>query len=478
MNFPSEEEFVEQAKSNPKALYQYISTIVLELNNSIQELKEIVNVQQEKIKILENRLNQNSKNSNKPPSSDLYKKENSTRKTSRRKSGGQEGHQGHHLKMVEEPTNTHFYPAPDHCSRCGKDLLGSKVKTKRFQEFELPEISIEINEHQIEQKICSCGHCNTSNLAPSPSNHVYYGSKFKALVVYLKNVHMMPYQRTKQLILDLLNHSISEGTFWNAEKDFSSKVEPIINEIKENIIQSSSAGFDETGIRAENKNHWVHVATTNHYSYFYFHKKRSKEAIDLAGILPYFQGVAIHDFYKTYLKYRCSHAFCNAHILRELIAISETSKNTWVQMMLALLIIGLDAKTESESNELTESQIVEINQLFDKAIEKGIIENHSLIQIKKKGSKELNLLKRLKEYKTEILRFLTSPEIPFDNNRSERAIRMIKVKAKVSGGFRSFSGGQFFCLARSFLETMKKQKIPIFQSIVSVFNGQPLTFSV
>jgi hypothetical protein len=146
--------------------------------------------------------------------------------------------------------------------------------------------------------------------------------------------------------------------------------------------------------------------------------------------------------------------------------------------MLALLIIGLDAKIESKSNGLTEDQIVEINQLFDKAIEKGIIENHSLIQINKKGSKELNLLNRLTKYKPDILRFLTSPEIPFDNNRSERAIRMIKVKAKVSGGFRSFSGGQFFCLARSFLETMKKQKIPIFQSIVSVFKGQPLILRV
>lgn len=478
MNFPSEEEFVEQTKSDRKELYKNISTIFHELNNSIQELREMVKVQQEEIQTLKNRLNQNSKNSNKPPSSDLYKKENSSRKTSRRKSGGQDGHQGHHLKMVEEPTNIHFYPAPDHCSQCGKDLNDTKVKTKRFQEFELPEISIEVNEHQIEQRICSCGHCNTSNLAPTPSNHVYYGSKFKALVVYLKNVHMMPYQRTKQLILDLLNHSISEGTFWNAEIDFSSKVEPIVKEIKEKIIQSSSAGFDETSIRAENKNHWVHVATTNHYSHFFFHRKRGKEAMDSAGILPYFHGVAIHDFFKTYLNYYCEHSFCNAHILRELIAISETSKNTWVQMMLALLIIGLDAKTESESNELTENQIVEINQLFDKAIEKGFIENHSLIQIKKKGSKELNLLNRLRKYKAEILRFLTSPEIPFDNNRSERAIRMIKVKAKVSGGFRSFSGGQFFCLARSFLETVKKQKIPIFQSIVSVFNSQPLILSV
>lgn len=285
---------------------------------------------------------------------------------------------------------------------------------------------------------------------------------------------MLPYKRTKQFIYDLFNHNISEGTFWNIEKQFSTMVKPITDTIKERIISSSSAGFDESGIRACNTNHWVHVATTDLYSYFSFHPKRGQEGIDACGILPNFQGIAIHDFFKVYLKYACEHAFCNAHILRELISVLEYSKNIWAEMMLAVLIAALDLKIENEN--IPEKEILELHNLYDKAIEKGCAENKEAIEQKKKGSKGINLLYRLKNHKPDVLRFLTSPEIPFDNNRSERAIRMLKVK--VSGCFRSLSGGQFFCLARSFLDSLQKQKIPIFQAIYSIFNKQQFVFKV
>ena len=461
MSFISKEEFVALAKIEPEKLYEIIS--------------KRFDLLEQKIKELETRLNQNSKNSNKPPSSDMFKK-SIERKTMSRKSGGQIGHKGTSLKMVSSPTQVISYSAPEKCIQCKESLTEVKGKITIGQEFELPEMKLKVIEYRVEKKICKCGFCNIPLNAPNLRNHAFYGDKFKTFVLYLKNHHMFPFARTKGLIKDVFNHSISEGTFWNIEKEFSEKLKPVEEVIKQEIIHSKSAGFDETGMRANNRNYWVHTAVTNLFSHFSFKLKRGYDAMKETGILPDFKGIAMHDFFKPYLKFICKHAFCNAHILRELISVTENSSHVWAEMMLQVLLVALDA--QKEPGIVSEKTILEISKMYDMAIKKGFEENpDNDIGSRKVHLKEINLLKRLDEYKENIILFLSSPDLKFDNNMAERALRMLKVKNKISGCFRNIQSGEYFCRFRSFIESCKKHDLPIFDSILSIYKSNKFDFN-
>ena len=459
MSFLSREEFKQLANADIDKLYDYLT--------------EKFNALESRIKELEARLNQNSKNSHKPPSSDIFKKERD-RKTSRRKSGGQTGHEGSNLKMVANPTDTKEYPAPENCEKCNQSLLEIQGKSKVGQEYTLPKMEISIIEHKVESKKCICGHTNISSNAPVIKNHAYYGKEFKSFIIYLKNHHMLPFGRIKELIKDVFGHMVSEGTIWNCEKELSEKLKPIEDTIKQEIIDGNVACFDETGTRSEKKNFWVHVAVTPNFSHFSFHNKRGLDGMIAGGILPNFKGTAVHDFFKPYLKFECEHSFCNAHLIRELIGAHETTKQVWTEMMLGVLITGLDARKES----IPETASLDILKMYDKAILMGFQENPDIdIGKRKSSSKVINLLKRMDLYRESILKFLLTTDVPFDNNLAERALRMFKVKNKISGCFRNSMSGEFFCRLRSFIDTCKKQRLPILESILNVFNFSSFQFT-
>ena len=473
MSFLSREEFKLLANADLDKLYDYLTEKFNVLEVKIEKQIQVILVQESRIKELEARLNQNSKNSHKPPSSDIFKKERD-RKTSRRKSGGQTGHEGSNLKMVTNPTDTKEYPAPEICEKCNQSLLEIQGKSKVGQEYTLPKMEISIIEHTVESKKCLCGHTNISSNAPVIKNHAYYGNEFKSFIIYLKNHHMLPFGRIKELIKDVFGHTVSEGTIWNCEKEISKRLLPIEHTIKQEIIDGNVACFDETGTRSEKKNFWVHVAVTPNFSHFSFHNKRGFDGMIASGILPNFKGTAVHDFFKPYLKFECKHSFCNAHLLRELIGAHETTKQVWTEMMLGVLITGLDARKES----ISETASMDILKMYDKAIQMGFQENPDIdVGKKKSSSKVVNLLRRMDRYKEGILKFLFTTDVPFDNNLAERALRMFKVKNKISGCFRNSQSGEFFCRLRSFIDTCKKQKLPIFQSILYVFNFSSFQFA-
>jgi len=467
MSFISREEFKSLANADLDKLYDYLTEKFNTLESKIEQ-------QYQTIKELESRLNQNSKNSHKPPSSDMFKKERD-RKTSRRKIGGQNGHDGNNLKMVSNPTEIKEYPAPERCEKCDLSLDDVSSKLKVGQEFTLPKMEISTIEHRVESKKCSCGHVNVGQNSPEIKNHTYYGNEFKSFLLYLKNHHMLPFGRIKELIKDIFGHTISEGTICNSEKEFSWKIQPIETKIKQEIISEEVVCFDETGVRSEKKNYWVHVATTPNFTHFNFDRKRGFEGMSAGGILPEFKGTAVHDFFRPYLKFDCGHSYCNAHLLRELIGSLESTKQVWTEMMLGVLIAGLDAKKEAYSETISE----EILKMYDKAIKMGYKENPDIdIGKKRTGIKVVNLLKRMDHYREDILKFIFSEKIPFDNNLAERALRMLKVKNKISGCFRNPESGKYFCSFRSFLDTCRKQKLPIFNSILKVFRMDFIDFAL
>ena len=190
-------------------------------------------------------------------------------------------------------------------------------------------------------------------------------------------------------------------------------------------MDGNVACFDETGTRSEKKNFWVHVAVNPNFSHFSFHNKRGFDGMIASGILPNFRGTAVHDFFKPYLKFECEHSFCNAHLLRELIGAHETTKQVWTEMMLGVLITGLDERKES----ISETASMDILKMYDKAIQMGFQENPDIdVGKRKSSSKVVNLLRRMDRYKEDILKFLFTTDVPFDNNLAKESTENVQSK--------------------------------------------------
>ncbi len=299
-----------------------------------------------RIKELEDQLSKNSKNSSKPPSSDGYKKPSpkSLRRKTGRKAGGQKGHTGNNLKMANNPDRTILHPV-DFCSQCHKDLSDQKAIAKKTRQvYDIPPLRMKVTEHQIEIKQCSCG-CTTTGLFPNDITHyVQYGANIKTLLTYLQDYQLLPYQRTAQLVDDLFEHKISQGTLYNIRKHAFEQLEEFELSLEQFLCVATLAGFDETGLRVIAQLHWLHSCSTDKSVHYKVHEKRGRKAMDDIGILPNFKGVAVHDFWKSYYQYECEHALCNAHILRELIFIKERFGQDWAQGLIDLLLKMKQAK--------------------------------------------------------------------------------------------------------------------------------------
>jgi len=449
-------------------LYGLVEMLLMENTLMKQELDE-----------LKARLNKDSHNSHKPPSSDKGKrKPKSLRKKSKRRPGGQPGHPPHVLEMAKDPDKTVTIPATK-CERCGLSLLHAiLLDFVKAQVFDLPRLRFLVTEYLAEMRLCSCGHLN---IAPLPEGIVpgtQYGENTKALAVYLNQYQLLPQERTSEFFRDVFSQPISEGTLNNFVTTCSTALEPFEEELIRRIRDSAVVHFDETGARG----YWVHVASTNTMTFFAPHLKRGMEAMNDIGILPGFKGTAVHDGLAGYKKYPCFHALCNAHHQRELVAVKEDESVEWADKMFDLLHDIKKAVDEAKDKNLTklDSNVKQkFAKSYDKILDDGlrVYESQAEPEIaeKKRGRKKQrpgkNLLDRLRTQSSEVLGFMYDFDVPYDNNQAERDLRMIKVKIKVSGTFRSRHGIQAFCRIRSFISTMKKQGRAILQSISNVFSG-------
>lgn len=437
-----------------------------------------------RVKELEDRLSQNSRNSGKPPSSDGLKKPKSQRKRSGRKPGGQKGHVGYTLEQVEEPDYVEVHEVTE-CEHCGESLEGTEVgDVERRQVFDLPPLKIEVTEHQGEIKCCpGCGEKSRATFPAEVAHSVQYGARLKGTAVYLNQYQLLPLQRTKELFFDMFEHVLSEGTLVNTNEECFENLERTEEIIKDRIRQSAAANFDETGVRVEAQTQWLHSASTPELTFYGVHEKRGTEAMDALGILPVFEGTAIHDHWKPYFKYDCEHALCNAHHLRELTFIYEQYQQPWAKNMIDLLLNAKEVTEASSSNSLHEKPRIraKLEKRYDDIIEAGLQANpspHDNGQPKKRGrkkqSKSKNLLDRLRDYKDQVLAFISDPLVPFDNNQGERDIRMTKVQQKISRSFRSRKGAQIFCRIRGYISTVRKNNLNVMNALASAFIAQPV----
>lgn len=441
-----------------------------------------------RIKELEDQISKNSRNSSKPPSSDEFNKPapKSQRKKTGRKAGGQNGHDGANLKMVSNP----HVIAPhkvEVCACCQKSLRRQKADTiERRQVYDLPPLELAITEHQAEVKRCSCGYVNRADFPPGVNHYVQYGPNIKSLLVYMQDYQLLPFERTKEFVQDIFGHQLSTGTLHNIRQYAFDQLGTFEERLKALLRVAVVAGFDETGIRVMAQRLWLHSCSTAQHAYYEVHAKRGQEAMDAIGILPRFEGIAIHDFWKSYYHYGREHGLCNAHLLRELTFIKERYKQTWADGLASLLLKMKAAKERAIAQgkqSLSQATLSRYRSLYEELVQKGLKANPYKPPPKKqrgrkKKTKPRNLLERFRDYADDILRFFYDFIVPFDNNFSERDIRMMKVKQKISGCFRSFDGAKFFARIRSFIVTARKQNVNVFNALRNLFMDNTIAFQL
>ncbi|MFS0726497.1 IS66 family transposase [Paenibacillus sp. 1P07SE] len=470
-------------EAGPDAVVQLVTGLVQEFTTLIQQQREEIAELKERVRTLEQQVNKNSRNSSKPPSTDGFNKPQpkSLRHKGKNAVGGQQGHPGHTLKFTAKPDHIVVHSLSScSCGRCLEEQ--TPIRYEKRQVWDIPPIHVEVTEHRAEVKQCpACGGIAKAVFPPEAATPAQYGPGMRAFWIYLNQYQLMPYERIAELFKDWFGHLPSQATIVNSNLDLYRRLEPVEEQIAQTILQAPVVHFDETGLQVKGRKHWLHVAGTASHTHFTIHAHRGQKGLEGAGILPNYEGVAIHDAWKPYWAYdQCQHALCNAHHLRELTYILEQEKQLWAGRMIELLVDMKHAVDDryKRAQSFTPAELAGFVERYDLILAHGLLEERmksTAIEQKRKGrlkqSKAKNLLDRLGSRRLEVLSFLCEFHIPFDNNQAERDVRMMKVQQKVSGTFRSEQGAKTFCRIRGFLSTLKKHSLPVLDSIQTVLKG-------
>jgi transposase len=443
-------------------------------------------------KNLRARLAQSSRNSSRPPSSDGPDKPapKSQRKRTGRKPGGQAGHEGVTLEM-KKVAGHYEYCKLDLSEKCCDEslALADILDDVRRQLWELPPPPpLQVTEWRAQSRRCrKCGKVHTAKFPAHIAQQVQYGARVQAITAYLSQEQLLPYKRTQDMLRDLFGVDISQGTIKNilfrAHKalfDFELRMIAL-------LIAMGLVHFDETGIYVKGKGnkYWLHVACTETHTLYHADKRRGTLGMKRMGVLPRFKGTAVHDHWESYFTFDCTHVLCNEHHLRELTYAYEQYQQSWAQKLIACLVQAKDeinAAKQGGKSALPPGRLTYFSELYDSTLEKGKKEVLLLPVPKppknprKSGKpaqhKIMNLYDRLVESKVSTLAFMYDFSIPFTNNQAERDVRMIKVKLKISGCFRSILGAQMFARTRSFISTARKQGIGVLDALTDLFSGK------
>jgi transposase len=449
-------------------------------------LKEQLEEAHARIKELEDRLAQDSRTSSKPPSSDgLGRLPRRARRPSGKRPGGQAGHPGHTLSLVEPPDEVVRH-RPQVCHQCGQDLsqVPGRIAERR-QVLDVPDIRLVAHEHQIEA-IC-CPSCQSTSLGSFPeavSAPVQYGPHLQALAVYLHQGQLLPTARTCEALAALCGCHISEGTLQQWSELAAQRLAPTVERIAELIAASPLQHGDETGIRIYGMLHWLHVNSTPFLTHLAWHESRGRQAMDEIGIWPRFTGRGMHDRLASYDAYDCAHSICGAHLGRDCAAVAQQEEQQWASEMEEFLLDLHDACEQWRLLQLNAVPAIERDEWVARYFE--ILAMGYAAQApppascagagkgRPKQSKAKNLLDALMARAEQVLALLDDLRIPFTNNQAERDLRWAKVQQKISGTFRSATGATAFCHIRSYLSTMQKQGHSMLAALTAVFHGHPL----
>jgi len=428
------------------------------------------------VSILLGRLNLNSRNSSKPPSSDPNREKVS--KSRGLKRGGQQGHIGTTLKQVDDADEIKEILV-DRSALPGKSFTHAGFERRQVVDIDIRRV---VTEYRAEVLKDEHGKRYVAAFPDGVTRPVQYGNGIKAHAVYLSYFQMLPYKRIEDYFRDQLQIPISSGTICNFNQDASKRLAPFEAWVTGTLSKSPVLHADETGINVDGKRHWLHCNSNHSLTYYFPHARRGKDAMDEMGVLPNFSGVLCHDHWKPYYRYDCTHSLCNAHHLRELERAWEQDNLQWAKQMQTLLC-EINAAVHDAGGSLSNQVGNSFRQRYRTLLLEADAECPPPDESNRKGargrlkrSKSRNLLERLRAYENDVLRFMDEKDVPFTNNQGENDLRMTKVQQKISGCFRSFDGATAFCRCRSYISTCRKQGGSSSQALRLLFDSKMPAF--
>ncbi|RZS96795.1 transposase [Cecembia calidifontis] len=408
----------------------------------------------------------NSRNSSVPPSKDENrpKKNQSLREETDRKPGGQPGHKGHTLEMTSRPDKTENH-IPSFCTCCGRDLSEVPAELScRRQVFDLPVIRPVCTEHRSYVKSCPCGEKNRAAFPAGINAPVQYGSGVETMVGYLYARQYVPYIRMKELLGDCFGIGLSEGSIDNIIGRFARKAAPIYAMIKSAVSKSPVIGADETGAKVDGVKQWVWTYQTEEHTLLAISESRGLKAMKAHFPDGFGNAVLCHDAWRAYFSYSENlHQLCCAHLLRDLNYIVERYRSKWAESLRALFGEAILLKKNLPDADLGKN-IAAMEERMDKLLGLPVHPEHE---------EAVTFQKRLLKYRQSLLTFLYHPKVPPDNNASERAVRNVKVKQKISGQFKSDIGAENFCVIRSVVDTLIKRSEKVLENLNHIARLQP-----
>ena len=460
------------------------------LTASVAELTDTVDKLKQTIEDLREQLNKNSRNSSKPPSSDglgkpTVKKDRSLREASGKKQGAQEGHEGVCLSIISNPDHTENHMHSD-CEGCPyHDACLEKACIKETRHEIDAVVTVDVTAHNL-FSVPECplhGGSRTGHFPADIKAAVQYGKNLQAMVVAFNTVGAVSINRTHEILSSVFNIPLATGTIKNMVTRCADSLKGTHEKIRLKMTTRGLIHCDETGTRVDGKTWWVHNASDRDYTYLTINKKRGRIGMDEAGVLPHARGIIVHDCWGSYWQYPdVTHAICCAHLLRELNGVIENHpEQTWAPKFRRLLLDmkkSRDEAVQEHRDELSSQQLSKFDTEYDDIIKTAYEENplpetSAKKRGRKKKSKVLNLICRLDNYKASVCLFIKNLCVPFDNNQAERDLRMVKVKTKVSGCFRSEEGAQEYLTIMSYIGCANKHHINAFTAIREALNGNP-----
>jgi transposase len=436
--------------------------IILDQKQTIVELSQAILELKKEIEALKHPVGKDSTNSSIPSSKELIRQTRSQRKKSGKKPGGQQGHQGHYRERTPHPDKIIQVQA-SHCANCGTPLGEVEGTIGQIaQEVDIPPITPLTTEYQQVVKVCACGH---SNSLPLPiEGSVKIGPHMGALITYFNVEHRIPYKRLSQVATDVLGFAISEGTIANKLRHMLSQTKEIVQQIKNHVIAAPWIGSDETGTRVAGKTWWEWVWQSPLASYFVIDPRRGYPVVQ-EHFTQNYQGVIVHDGWSAQNKTQASaHQLCHAHLVRNVQYAIDKERSVWAYRVQRLLLKSQRARDAIWQKDVSAERRKTVMQFYLHALE-------NLLEMPLVHKEERRLQKRLIKHQEWIFTFMAYPDVPPDNNSSERAIKAAKLKDKVSGGFRSDAGASQFAHLLSLTQTLRKQHLPILATLTALFQG-------
>ena len=425
------------------------------------------------VSLLSNQIGLNSSNSSKPPSSDPNRSRNKKQvKGKKRKAGGQVGHKGFRLEPVAVPTTIEELKIDQRTLPPGN--WRSEGVEKR-QVFDI-EVSFSVTEYQAEVLINNAGEVYVAEFPEGVTEPAQYGLGVKSTSVYLSQYQLIPQARVQDAFSTQYGLSMSKGSVNNFNIAAAKRLREWNFEswLRSQQVSSDLLHADETGANVNGVLHWIHCLSNGELTYFHIDAKRGQEAMDAMGVIPNFTGKLVHDHWKPYFTYLCTHVLCNAHHLRELERAYEQDGQKWAQRMKRLLE-KINAEVHRSGGSLSDQKIQKYQKAYRRILKAASTECPENLKSRAQ-SKSRNLLERLGAFEDETLMFMTDDDVPFTNNQGERDLRMNKVQQKISGCFRTMRGARDFCLIRSYLSTCRKRGLHPMESLRMLFENKPPDF--